>query len=211
MAWTSTPTTPWRASAPEPLADRGPALGTYQQEWRVTAEFGKERATYRVAGGNLVMATETGVYAHDARTGRPSWHYREPGRTLRGLAESDGAIVLSTARLVPDNGSEDVTDPHVVGLDAATGEQLWEATEDWEILAGDIRAPSAPLTWGDAAAGVVLVSVKPSSERAGVKARTGEKVWQVSGQGGGRGLHGGDRSPRRRPDPRYPAHLRPEC
>jgi outer membrane protein assembly factor BamB len=163
-------------SAPKPLADRGPAPGTYRQSWQVTAATGKEPANYRLVAGNLVVVTRSGLFAYDARTGKPTWHYREPGRELWSIAESDGVIVLGSYR------GEDVRneDEHVVGLDAGTGEQLWETTEEWELLAGGSPGSPTPPEWGDAAAGVVVVEPKFPRQRAGVEARTGKTLWKIS-------------------------------
>ncbi|GAB3403087.1 hypothetical protein GCM10027569_09850 [Flindersiella endophytica] len=167
-------------SAPKPLADRGPAPGTYKQAWKVTASSGKQRASYRISGGTLLLATKTGVYAHDARTGKPTWHYSEPGRQVWSIAESDGAIALHTYQNVREDGSDRIRDEHLVGLDAGTGEELWESTKDWSILADGSTGSTTPPTWGDAADGVVAVEAESPFERAGIEARTGKKLWQVS-------------------------------
>jgi outer membrane protein assembly factor BamB len=167
-------------SPPKPLADRGPAPGTYKQAWQVAASSGKRPASYRLVAGNLLAATKTGVYAHDAHTGKPTWHYSEPGRQVWSIAESDGAIVVHTYENVHEDGSDHIRDEHLVGVDAGTGEELWESTKEWSILTGGRTGSNTPPTWGDAADGVVSVQAESPFERAGVEARTGKKLWQVS-------------------------------
>lgn len=162
-------------SAPDRLADSGPQPGTYQQVWQATADTGNEIADYHLISGHLLVVTSTGFQAYDARTGKPTWHYREPGRTVQGWAATNGAILLSTS----DDRS---ADRHVIGLDAGTGEQLWEWEENWSTIVSS-RGPSGfpPVGRGDAAAGIVVV-IKPDSpsERLGIDARTGKERWRIT-------------------------------
>lgn len=161
-------------SAPDRLADSGPQPGTYQQVWQATADTGNEIAGYHLVSGHLLVVTSTGFQAYDARTGKPTWHYREPGRTVRAWAETNGAILLSTH-------GDRFEDQHVVGLDAGTGEQLWEKEEDWSTIVNGL-GPSelAPPERGDAAAGIVVVQPDSPLYRLGIDARTGKERWRVT-------------------------------
>ncbi|GAB3403082.1 PQQ-binding-like beta-propeller repeat protein [Flindersiella endophytica] len=189
--------------APAPLLDVGPEAGRPEQVWRATLRaVGSEPSTYRLAGGNLVVLTKTGLVAYDATTGQAAWSYREPGRRIWGAAETDGAIALNTYKGEQKDGSEQAGDKHLVGLDAGTGKQLWEKSEDWFITAaGDARSGTPP-DWGDAAGGTVVIQPDSPSERIGLDARTGEQRWRIED----RDVLGDCAKPRPEPKPRTGEH-----
>ncbi|WP_165912912.1 PQQ-binding-like beta-propeller repeat protein [Tamaricihabitans halophyticus] len=163
------------APAPKPLPDRGPVAGSYQQDWQIEPETGTERAGFQLIAGHLVVASKTGLRAYDARTGKPTWHYREPGRQLWSWATTDDAIVYGSYR---EEGDQ-IHDRQMTGLDARTGEPLWDAAEEWQVMSdGRGGSSSSPPEPGDAAAGTVLVQDGPLA-RAGIDARTGDVRWRI--------------------------------
>lgn len=161
--------------SPGSMPPDGPPAGTFARDWRRPVPSGQELgpATFLV-GAHVVALTSdrAGAYdrlrAYDARSGEPSWHYREPGRTIAGLAATDGAIVVET------NGD---LGGRLVGLDAATGRRLWESPGDWRLTQGGDESTSSDML-GDAAAGIVPVVAADEPERLGVDARTGVKRWK---------------------------------
>ena len=85
---------------------------------------GKFEATPLVVGGVMfVTGAENHVWALDARTGRPIWHYKRDlpdklrvccGNVNRGVAALGNRLFLTTL------------DAHVVALDAKTGQVIWD-------------------------------------------------------------------------------------
>ena len=113
--------------APRALPVNGPAAGTFRQEWRrhlPTPRAGELGGEAHLAGTHVVVTSADGLRAYDARTGQNGWRYREPGRTLWGLAVTAGAIVVET------HGDLGV---RLVGLDAATGRRLWTSPDGWRL------------------------------------------------------------------------------
>src|SRR5690606_5653353 len=115
-----------------------------------------------------------GLRAYDARTGRPSWSYREldgkEPRELTSFGVTAGAVVATF---------DGVDQEHVVGLDAASGTQLWDRSEDW-LLAVDGAEPDTATRPADAAAGVVVALPTLKEKRYGIDARTGRIRWRLS-------------------------------
>lgn len=157
----------------DPLRDVGPPPGSFATQWRVAGP-GDENSTYRLAGGNVVTVTKTAVRANDARTGKPTWHYGEPGRRLVGAAFTDDAVVLS---FISDDTEPE---PHLVGLDAGTGRLLWENGKQWSLTQGgdDSVADDRIADSGDGIVPVVDSAVG-DVRRLGIDARTGEERWQI--------------------------------
>ncbi|MQA81102.1 MAG: PQQ-binding-like beta-propeller repeat protein [Streptosporangiales bacterium] len=151
------------------LPANGPAAGTFRREWRrhlpLAGELGGE--TY-LAGTHVVVTSPDGLRAYDARTGENGWHYREPGRTLWGLAVTAGAVVVET------HGDLGV---RLVGLDAATGDRLWTSPDEWRLTHHGDDGSRTMGESADAADGIVAVEPGGEPERLGVDARTGEKRW----------------------------------
>lgn len=162
-------------AAPAPLSDAGPPLGTYRPDWRTTISYRTGPPTVHLVGGQLVVVSQAAIDAYDARTGKPSWHFREPGRRIAGFAITDGVVVAKFR----SNTSND-EEQHLLGLDAGSGELLWENTEDWDLTYDGDGGSSQPLEPADAVDGIVPISVEYDDERLGVEARTGDTVWKLT-------------------------------
>lgn len=159
-----------RTAAPA-LADAGPLVGTLAESWHQDTRPpgdtpGDPAVSRRLIAGQLVVATGAGVAAYDASTGRPRWHYREPGRRITGWAATAGSLVLLT-----DDQNLDRRGSRWTGLTAATGAVEWSE-----------HAPGYPLP-GDglnvvAGQGVLpLISPDAPDELRAVDARTGRVRW----------------------------------
>lgn len=155
--------------APQVLAVNGPAAGTFRQEWRRHLPLaGVQGGEAYLAGTHVVVTSPDGLHAYDARTGENGWHYREPGRTLWGLAVTAGVVVVET------HGDLGV---RLVGLDAATGRRLWTSPDEWRLTHHGDDGSRTMGESADAAAGIVAVEPEGEPQRLGIDARTGEKRW----------------------------------
>lgn len=166
-----------RTSTPaaKPLSATGPPAGAYEREWRTQISYENGAPTYHLIDGQLVLVTDEGFDAYDARTGKPSWRYREPGRQIDGFAATDGALVAGFRA-----AGDAITERHTVGLDTGTGELLWENTEeDWDLTYDGSGSLSTPTQPADAAAGIVVLGRDSDKERLGIQARTGDERWTV--------------------------------
>ena len=73
------------------------------------------------AGGRVFTSDPGGIGAYDPATGAPRWHVKLKRTTVRGLAVSDGKlIVLSSVCVVPTPFESRLT-----AFDPATGAQVW--------------------------------------------------------------------------------------
>jgi outer membrane protein assembly factor BamB len=124
--------------------------------------------------GQIVVVTDLGVDVYDATTGRPRWHYHEPGRKPRGYAETAGSLVVAT------NGPSEEDKDRWVGLEAKTGRIMWTSGERGLPLGSDEGLETA--------AGQGVVAVMPEGhdfghEIRGIDARTGRDrwLWKVPG------------------------------
>lgn len=162
---------------PEPFGAEGPQRGAFEPTWSAELPAGAEG--YHLVDGQLVVVVEDGLQAFDARTGEQTWHYREPGRSTWTLAASGGAVVLQTYLSGTDGESSTIEDEHLVGLDAGTGELLWENTDEWSITSQGYSSSSSSTVLGDSADGIVVTSPDGPFTRGGVDARTGEEKWRV--------------------------------
>lgn len=159
-----------RAAAPD-LADAGPSAGTLAESWHLDTRPpddtpGDPAVSRRLVAGQLVVATAAGVTAYDAGTGRPRWHYREPGRRVTGWAATAGSLMVLT-----DDRNLDQRRSRWTGLAAATGAVEWSE-----------RAPGYPLHGDglDVVAGQgVLPLIRPDApgELRAVDTRTGRGRW----------------------------------
>lgn len=165
------------SSAPEPLTDDRRSLGTYEPAW--TTQLAGAPTEFHLVGAHVVAVEDDGVAAYDARTGEPGWHYREPGRDIWRVVPVGETVILSTYLSEQDDESDStlITEEHTLGIDAGTGEVLWETTDEWEI---GIEASAGGASVGDPAAAEVFV-VEPDGpfSRAGIDPRTGDEVWRV--------------------------------
>lgn len=153
-------------SGGRPPAPVDPASGVLARAWRtdLRGSFAEKSTRYAFAAGHLLVVARNGVDAVGTARGTARWHYRENRRVVGGHAVTGGVFVLTTW------GSED--DPRTVGLDAATGEELWHSA-DYRPVAGAVQ-PSGR--------GVVAMAVASDrSKLAGIDARTGERRWTWSG------------------------------
>lgn len=143
-------------SAAKPLSPDGPPAGTYEEGWSTRISSGQAGdPDIALIGGRLVLATDRGIEAFDARTGKRTWRYREPGRKLARFAATDGTVVASFR----------VRGWHTVGLNANTGELRWDRPE--------------PLTYsGEVADGTIVLAPDDGEERLGIEVRTGDERWQ---------------------------------
>ncbi|WP_020578590.1 PQQ-binding-like beta-propeller repeat protein [Actinopolymorpha alba] len=167
------------AAAVSPLADRSPTPGQLERLWQTRVDTSDDidrDPTFQLVDGQIVVTGRwSGVRAYDARTGKPSWHYREPGREVERIASTDGVlVVLSGTANDSEAWEEDVR--HTVGLEASTGKLLWENREPW-------HPPSDGMTdsgeTGMAAGGIVVVRSGENWDPIGVDARTGDERWRV--------------------------------
>lgn len=124
-------------------------------------------------GGTLYFTAFNNTYAIDGATCQQKWkHTRaEPDNYLkvnRGVGYSDGKLFRGTG------------DAHVVGIDAATGRELWD------VAIGDPQkgesVPMAPIAWN----GLVFVgnaggdNFGVTGRIYGLDANTGRTVWQFN-------------------------------
>jgi outer membrane protein assembly factor BamB len=157
------------AAAPA-LVDAGPVAGTLGESWHVDTRPPRDSADpqvfRRLVAGQLIVGTVTGVEAYDAGSGRARWHYREPGRTVTGYAETSGSLVVMTADPDLARGSSRWT-----GLATATGRVRWTAPRPgYQLMSGGL----------DVAAGQGVLPVLPLSGTGGVRgldASTGRIRW----------------------------------
>lgn len=162
------------AAAPPELSGVGPGPGVLREEWRISGietGGGSEALvspTFHLLGGTLVVVTGLGVDAFNADTGEELWHYREPGRTLSVGATADTVVVESRS---PDEDEED--GGRLAGLDAGTGELLWEARNEWRVGGGG----GPPLTVAEGILPVIEADQHDSTEISGIDVRTGEIAW----------------------------------
>lgn len=163
-------------SAPERISAAWPGVGTYERDWRRAVRTVDEQDVVMLAGPHVVVATDRGLEAYDARSGEPSWHYRElpdegqKERDMTGFAVTAGVVVATfeSAR----------TEHHMVGLDARTGETLWDNGKQWRLTVSG-RPSDRPSAAGDAAAGIVTVR-KDDDKTYGVDVHTGRVEWRHS-------------------------------
>lgn len=154
------------------LVDAGPVAGTLGESWHVDTRPPRDSADpqlfRRLVDGQLIVGTVTGVEAYDAGTGRVRWHYREPGRTVIGYAETSGSLVVMTADPDLARGTSRWT-----GLATATGRVRWTAPRPgYQLASGGL----------DVAAGQGVLPVLPMSGGGfdgvrGLDASTGRVRW----------------------------------
>lgn len=164
--------------AAKPLADAGPPAGSYRRLWQIPVPHADYQTSYQLIGGHIVVVTSTGIDTYDVQTGKPGWHYREPGRQLIGFATAAGVLVIRSSA-----GDSELSDVHMVGIDTATGSLLWDTTKNW-FFSHDGNFDEDPGRQhvsrpGDAAGGVVFVG-SDEGERLGIDARTGKKRWKTT-------------------------------
>jgi outer membrane protein assembly factor BamB len=172
------------------LADTGPVPGSVTESWHVDLPRPVDRlgATEtpeppRLVNGQLVLASSRGLDVYDASTGKERWHYREPGRALRGYAATAGVLVAMTVQ--PDD-SENPSLSRRIGLDAGTGRVLWTGRNDG--VGFTEGTPSEVVASG----GVVpMRKGEHSGDVFGVDARSGRTRWK-RGHVGERGCETND-------------------
>jgi alcohol dehydrogenase (cytochrome c) len=126
-----------------------------------------------VVDGTMYFTTERGSYSIDAATCAQKWHVERqssrpsPLGVQRGFAYLDGRLFRGTS------------DAHVLALDAADGDTLWDVTIDVAAMPG-VSMPMAPI----AANGVVYIG-NAGGDQTGVTghvyaldARDGRMVWR---------------------------------
>lgn len=154
---------------PAQLASTGPPPGLLLPAWQVTTNLAGQPAppgqvSYGLVDGQLVVVSGTGLDVRDGRTGRPRWHYFQPGGTLAGWAAT-GTEIAAYFEHVSGRGSH-----LLVGLDAATGQQLWQSRLDRPagVEQYSLRWPSGP--------GVFLVT-RDGRTLMAARSRTGTTAW----------------------------------
>ncbi|ASR37874.1 hypothetical protein BAY61_25920 [Prauserella marina] len=159
--------------APPPLAEQGPAAGEFTEAWRTSLTL-PESARFALAGSNIVTGTQDEVFALDARTGEPTWRYREPERKIGSWATTSGTVVIGSSGKA---GKHELN--HLVGLDAETGRILWEQDNSSSIDPQDMNFGGSVILGGEATNNVIVVDDGDSRKR-GIEARTGETLWSLS-------------------------------
>lgn len=154
-----------RAAAPAALTTAGPPAGDFQEAWRAIVpehNYGYEYRPPKIAGGHVVVQTNTGVVAYDARTGERGWYYRESTGRLDEMTVTGDTVVVNLLGADDDNWYS-----RTVGLDARTGRVLWDNDDG---IAVDERSTAAR-------AGVLVTGTE--NDWRGVDARTGKTRWRL--------------------------------
>ena len=141
----------------------------------VPSEKGSLQVTPLVVDGLMYVTAVNAVWALDARTGRPVWHYSRP-RTPGLVGDAAGGINRGVA-ILGDRVFMQTDHAHVIALHRVSGQLLWDVEmADYHHHYG---ATSAPLAIDD----LVIAGVSGGDEgnRGFVdayKASTGERVWR---------------------------------
>jgi serine/threonine-protein kinase len=140
-------------------------------EERFHADVGVNLSRPIVTGDTLYLADDSTFYALDRRDGSERWSFRGKGTLGYGAAERDG-IIVTTDQGDVDTLPNDVST--VYGLDAGSGEVLWETPIEDDALISEVA-------FGD---GVATIAGRYGLV-AGFDAETGEIVWEYSVEKGG--------------------------
>lgn len=140
-------------------------------EERFHADIGVNLSRPIVTGNTLYLADDSTFYALDRRDGSERWSFRGKGTLGYGAAERDGIIVTTDQGDVNELPNDVST---VYGLDAESGEVLWETPIEDDALISEIA-------FGD---GVATIAGRYGLV-AGFDAETGEIVWEYSVEKGG--------------------------
>jgi alcohol dehydrogenase (cytochrome c) len=150
--------------------------------WSWAPRTGPQQTTPLVHGGVLYIANPGEIiHAINAATGDLIWEYERgaeapgnsfggppPGRMTRNISIYEDKIFLNTA------------DAHVVAVDAATGEEIWDADIDqgvgYQFSSGSIVADGKVVS-GLTGCGRYR---EESCYIVGLDARTGEELWRTS-------------------------------
>ena len=150
--------------------------------WSWALRTGPQQTTPLVHGGVLYIANPGEIiHAINAATGDLIWEYERgaeapgnsfggppPGRMTRNISIYEDKIFLNTA------------DAHVVAVDAATGEEIWDADIDqgvgYQFSSGSIVADGKVVS-GLTGCGRYR---EESCYIVGLDARTGEELWRTS-------------------------------
>ncbi|WP_165495190.1 outer membrane protein assembly factor BamB family protein [Actinomadura roseirufa] len=157
-------------ASPPHLTETGPSPGGLRIAWAVDNVGTKRTSTavaHTIVDGQLFVATHQGIDAYDASSGKPRWHYREPGRELSKYTVTGGAVLVITSK-----GGEN----RWIGLDASTGKFLWtESSRRTTFVSGPTKRTMA-------AAGIVPAFGGPLTSKIlkGIDARTGHVRWSNS-------------------------------
>lgn len=143
-------------------------------EW-VFTERGAGGGVPLVADGTVYVGTgRDRVYALDRRTGRVEWRYDAGGNEIFGggawgrPAKTDDRVVVGVShsnRSDPTPSHDDAFTHRVVGLDPASGEEIWERFVDAKVWTGPV------------AMGGVVVAATEAGSVYGFDAETGRRRW----------------------------------
>lgn len=156
------------------MGETGPAPGTFRLTWQRSFSTGspahdQARSLNPAGGGHILTVQGNRLQAFDAHTGKKSWHYRQPGRTLGDVVSTDGGVIV---RFRESGDTFDSDSIQLVGLDPRTGEVLWIKNEDWS--SHNVRPGTS-----DPAAGVI--PFEDGYDRVvGIEAATGDIAWEVT-------------------------------
>ncbi len=119
-------------------------LGRLAPKWIFTPpNTGGLEVTPVVADGIMYVTAPNQVYALDAGTGRPIWHFETPrqaGLTTGGGSNRGAGVAADRVFLETDRA-------HIIALNRFTGELIWDAEiADWRK---NYSATSAPLPCGN--------------------------------------------------------------
>ncbi|MEU3273359.1 PQQ-binding-like beta-propeller repeat protein [Saccharomonospora sp. NPDC006951] len=162
-----------RDEAPPPLAEEGPTAGRFADSWQRPITV-SGHSWFALAGGNVIVGTDERISALEGETGEDSWSYREPGRRIGSWAATADTIVVSTTGAIDNKHVS-----RLIGLDAGTGEFLWEKRER---LRPDPPTAHAGLLamLGGTDNHSVIVATDDNFRKHGIDARTGEVLWNLS-------------------------------
>ncbi len=149
-------------------AETGKTLWTNQRP-SIYSRFPQSSSPAVIDGKLYVLSAGRVARCVDAATGKDVWETRLPGEFLdeflqSSFAVADGVAVVLCGRLI--------------GLDAATGEILWQGSEEDES-----GLHTSPVVWTVGDQQRIIVNVA-DGQTVCVEPKTGRELWRVESEGG---------------------------